>query len=281
MEERASLSDVQNLYVYSSESNNKVPLLTVSTIENVLETLRIRRLEHFRTISVQSFTIPGALPSEVFSAVATQLNELRKKLPRGYSILVSGEQAKQEQGFRNLSIVMAISIALIFIALAIQFRHAIKPILVLAAAPYGIVGALTALYVMGAAFGFMAFLGIASLIGVIVSHVIVLFDFIEDMHEKGEPLEQALLDAGIVRLRPVLITVGATILALFPLAVHGGPLWQPLCYAQIGGLGAATFITLLLVPVLYSIFVLDLNIVKWAGPTEGTDAPAGAKGELH
>ena len=281
MEERASLSDVQNLYVYSSESNNKVPLLTVSTIENVLETLRIRRLEHFRTISVQSFTIPGALPSEVFSAVATQLNELRKKLPRGYSILVSGEQAKQEQGFRNLAIVMAISIALIFIALAIQFRHAIKPVLVLAAAPYGIVGALTALYVMGAAFGFMAFLGIASLIGVIVSHVIVLFDFIEDMHEKGEPLEQALLDAGIVRLRPVLITVGATILALFPLAVHGGPLWQPLCYAQIGGLGAATFITLLLVPVLYSIFVLDLNIVKWAGPTEGTDAPAGAKGELH
>jgi multidrug efflux pump subunit AcrB len=96
-----------------------------------------------------------------------------------------------------------------------------------------------------------------------VSHMIVLFDFIEEMHEKGEPLEQALLDAGIVRLRPVLITVGATVLALFPLAVHGGPLWQPLCYAQIGGLSIATFITLLLVPVLYSIFVLDLKIVKW------------------
>ena len=77
-------------------------------------------------------------------------------------------------------------------------------------------GALIALYIMGSPFGFMAFLGIASLIGVIVSHVIVLFDFIEEMHEKGEPLEQALLDAGIVRLRPVMITVGATILALFP-----------------------------------------------------------------
>jgi Cu/Ag efflux pump CusA len=60
-----------------------------------------------------------------------------------------------------------------------------------------------------------------------------------------------------------MITVGATILALFPLALHGGPLWQPLCYAQIGGLGVATFITLLLVPVLYSIFVLDLKIVTW------------------
>jgi multidrug efflux pump subunit AcrB len=125
------------------------------------------------------------------------------------------------------------------------------------------VGALVALLVMGTPFGFMAFLGIVSLIGVIVSHVIVLFDFIEEAHDRGEPLIEALLDAGIVRLRPVLITVGATVLALFPLALHGGPLWEPLCYAQIGGLSVATFITLLLVPVLYAIFVLDLKIVKW------------------
>ncbi len=96
-----------------------------------------------------------------------------------------------------------------------------------------------------------------------VSHVIVLFDFIEEMHEKGEPLERALPDAGIERIRPVMITVGATILALFPLALEGGPLWKPLCYAQIGGLAVATFITLLLVPVFYSIFVLDLKWITW------------------
>jgi Cu/Ag efflux pump CusA len=124
-------------------------------------------------------------------------------------------------------------------------------------------GALICLAIMGSPFGFMAFLGIASLIGVIVSHVIVLFDFIEEMHEKGEPFEQAIRNAGIERLRPVLTTVCATILALFPLTSHGGPLWKPLCYAQIGGLAVATFITLLLVPVLYSIAVLDLRIVKW------------------
>ena len=265
MEERATLSDIQNLYVYDSQSGNRIPLLGISSIKNELQTLRIRRLEQFRTISVQSFTKSGVLASEVFSAAAPKLKELQKTLPPGYRIVVSGEQAKQEQGFRNLAVIMAISIALIFLALGVQFRHSIKPLLVLAAAPYGVVGALIALSVMHAPFGFMAFLGIASLIGVIVSHVIVLFDFIEEMHEKGEPLEQALLDAGIVRLRPVMITVGATILALFPLAVHGGPLWQPLCYAQIGGLGVATFITLLLVPVLYSIFVLDLKAVKWGG----------------
>ena len=124
---------------------------------------------------------------------------------------------------------------------------------------------------MGTPFGFMAFLGIASLVGVIVSHVIVLFDFIEEMHEKGEPLERALVDAGIMRLRPVMITVGATVLALFPL-VHGGPLWKPLCYSQIGGLGVATFITLLLVPVLYAIFVLDLKWVKWQTASESAES---------
>jgi preprotein translocase subunit SecF len=120
---------------------------------------------------------------------------------------------------------------------------------------------------MGAPFGFMAFLGVVSLVGVIVSHIIVLFDFIEEMHAKGEPFEQAVLDAGIMRLRPVLITVGATVIALFPLAIHGGPLWEPMCYAQIGGLTAATFITLLLVPVIYSICVLDLKVVKWEALT--------------
>jgi multidrug efflux pump subunit AcrB len=118
---------------------------------------------------------------------------------------------------------------------------------------------------------------------VIVSHIIVLFDFIEERHEAGEPLREALLDAGIVRLRPVLITVGATVIALFPLASHGGPLWEPLCYAQIGGLSLSTGITLLLVPVVYAIFVLDLKWVKWEGsashvePAE-VEVPAGAAG---
>jgi multidrug efflux pump subunit AcrB len=159
--------------------------------------------------------------------------------------------------------VLAISVGSIFLALTFQFKNAIKPFIVFAAVPYGAVGALFALWAMGSPFGFMGFLGVVSLVGVIVSHIIVLFDFIEEKHAEGEPFEQAVLDAGIMRLRPVMITVGATVIALFPLAAHGGPLWEPMCYAQIGGLTAATFITLLLVPVFYAICVLDLKIVKW------------------
>ena len=122
--------------------------------------------------------------------------------------------------------------------------------------------------------GFMVILGITSLIGIIVSHVIVLFDFIEDRHAHGEPLRDALIDAGILRIRPVLITVGATVLALFPLALHGGPLWEALCYAQIGGLTVATAVTLFIVPVFYSIFVLDLKIIRWEESVATLSGPA-------
>ena len=176
---------------------------------------------------------------------------------------VGGEQEKQDHGNQELNIVLAVSVLAIYLALTVQFRNALKPFIVLAAVPYGMMGALAALWIMGAPFGFMAFLGVISLVGVIVSHIIVLFDYIEEKNSHGEPFEEAILDAGIMRLRPVLITVGATVTALIPLAVHGGPLWEPMCYAQIGGLTAATAVTLLLVPVMYSICVLDLKIIRW------------------
>ncbi|MCP4626712.1 MAG: efflux RND transporter permease subunit [bacterium] len=268
-EERAQLSDIQNLYIYSMENTQKVPLLEISSIEYKMETEKIQRIEHFRTITVEGFPVPGALSSQVLSAAESRLREFEDTLPPGYKMVIGGEKAKQTQGFKNLAIVLIISVSAIFVGLVIQFNSAVKPLLVFAAVPYGAVGALTALDVMNEPFGFMAFLGIASLVGVIVSHVIVLFDFIETMHEKGKPLRESLLQAGIIRMRPVMITVGATVLALFPLAIHGGPLWQPLCYAQIGGLALATFIELLLVPVLYAIFVLDLKIVKWDTKSNG------------
>jgi hypothetical protein len=122
-----------------------------------------------------------------------------------------------------------------FLALVFQFKNAVKLLLVFAAIPYGMV----------------------------VSHIIVLFEFIEERHALGEPFREAMLDSGMLRLRPVLITVGATVIALFPSAYRGGPLWEPMCYTQIGGLLLATIITKVLVPVLYAIFVLDLKILKW------------------
>ena len=162
-----------------------------------------------------------------------------------------------------MAMVMDVSVISIFLCLVIQFNNVVKPMIVFAGIPFGILGALLALTIMGQPFGFPAFMGVASLTGVIVSHVIVLFDFIEHNREHGEPMRQALVEASLARWRPVVITVSATVLGLFPLAAHGGPLWQPLCYAQIGGLVLATVNTLLLVPLLYAVCVQDLKIVKW------------------
>ena len=138
----------------------------------------------------------------MLNPILPKLQEFQKNLPPGYQLRIGGERAKQIDGFDNLKIVLLISLLGIYLALLVQFNNAVKPLLVFAAAPYGVIGSLIALSVMHTPFGFMAFLGIASLIGVIVSHVIVLFDFIEEMHAKGEPLEQALADAGIQRIRP-------------------------------------------------------------------------------
>ena len=112
--------------------------------------------------------------------------------------------------------------------------------MVFAGVPFGMVGGMMGLFPFGTPFGFMAFLGVASLAGVIVSHVIVLFDYIEEACERGEPLRQAVIDSGLVRLRPVLVTVLATVGGLIPLAIEGGPLWEPMCYVQIAGLLLAT-----------------------------------------
>jgi multidrug efflux pump subunit AcrB len=271
-DERAQLSDVRNLYVYGSHDNSKIPLVQVSNIDHGLVMGRIVRLEQFRTINVRSFPHPGHLSSEVLKIAMPKLQQLQKSMPPGYQMQIGGEYDKTKSGFKNLAVVMVISTFAIFLALVFQFNNAIKPILVLAAAPYGMVGAFLALWVMGEPFGFMAFLGVASLVGVIVSHSIVLFDFIEERHEAGDDFENAVIDAGIIRLRPVLITVFATVLALFPLALHGGPLWKPLCYAQIGGLLLATVVTKLQVPVMYAIFVLDFKILKWETKEEAAAA---------
>ena len=167
------------------------------------------------------------------------------------------------KGFKQLSVVMAISVALIFLALVFQFRNAVKPLIVFAAIPYGVAGALVGPRHHGPA---VRLHGVPRHRQPHRRHRQPRHRALR-LHRGGararEPLREALLDAGIVRLRPVLITVGATVFGLFPLAMHGGPLWEPLCYAQIGGLTLATFVTLLLVPVIYSIFVLDLKLIRW------------------
>ncbi|WP_027176198.1 efflux RND transporter permease subunit [Desulfovibrio aminophilus] len=261
MEERAGIEDVQSVYVTSEATGSHVPLHQISRLEYGMESEKIFRRNQFRCIIPACFPQQGALASQVMANINPILPQFEKELPPGFRLEVGGEQYEQVKGFGEMTLVLLISVAAIYLALLMQFKNAVKPLIVFAAIPYGMSGAFAVLYATYSPFGFMAYLGIVSLIGVIVSHIIVLFDFIEERRAEGDDLRMALIDAGVMRLRPVLITVGATVTALFPLSWHGGPLWEPLCYAQIGGLLIATMTTLLMVPTLYAIAAFDLKVV--------------------
>ena len=205
-----------------------------------------------RTVTVSAFAVPGALPSQVLLVARGGLAEVRAHLPPGYRLETAGEQ----EGFRELALVMAASMALIYFALVFQFDSALKPVVVFAAIPYGMAGAMAVLAALHQPFGFEAFLGVASLVGVIVSHVIVLFDFIEEARVRGAALEDALLDVGIVRLRPVLIMVGGHRPRPRPARPARRSPVGTLVLRADRGLSVATAVTLVLVPVLYPISVL-------------------------
>jgi multidrug efflux pump subunit AcrB len=206
------------------------------------------------------------LPSQVVHQIDEQLKQAQHAWPHGYRYEFGGEKYEQQKGFASLSRALMMSLVAIYLVLVWQFNSITKPLVVFAAVPFGLAAGMMGLLIFHAPFGFMAFLGVASLAGVIVSHIIVLFDYIEDAQEHGRPLRRAVIDSALVRLRPVLVTVLATVGGLIPLALEGGPLWEPMCYVQIVGLLAATLVTKVVVPVLYVMFVEDLKIIRWDSP---------------
>lgn len=287
--ERARLDDLFSLTVAKTKDPVRMPLQQLARFEPQVVTPKIRRRDHERCITVRCDTAPGVLPSEIVEQLQRALPSkdaaavqpaASVAFPPGYRWEFGGEKFEQEKGFRSLTLALIVSFLAIYLALVVQFNSATQPLLVYAAVPFGIVGGLLGLVLMGSSFGFMAFLGVASLAGLIISHVIVLFDFIEEMKHKGEPLRRAVVDAGLARLRPVLTTVLACVGGLIPLAMEGGPLWEPMCYVQIAGMLVATLVTLVLVPVLYVVFVEDLRLVRWDqtpghAQTAEPTAPAG------
>ncbi|MBC7834282.1 MAG: efflux RND transporter permease subunit [Phycisphaerales bacterium] len=273
--ERTRLDDLYSLTTVNTKSNARMPLSQLARFEPQVVTPKIRRRGHERCITVRCDTVPGVLPSQIVDQLQRVLPSSRSvttaelagthavAFPPGYRWEFGGEKFEQEKGFKSLTLALIVSFIAIYLALVLQFNSATQPLLVYAAVPFGIVGGLIGLLIFRSTFGFMAFLGVASLAGLIISHVIVLFDFIDEMRHKGEPLRKAVVDAGLARLRPVLVTVLATVGGLIPLAMEGGPLWEPMCYVQIVGMLVATVVTLVLVPVLYVVFVEDLHLVRW------------------
>jgi multidrug efflux pump subunit AcrB len=210
-----------------------------------------------RAVTVKACSVFDQLPSRVLKRARETIDIMA--LPPGYALEYAGEERELKNSRREMQRVMKISLALIALAMVIQFKSIMKSLVVMLTVPLGLAGAFIGLAATHASFGFMALLGLVSLAGVIVSHIIVLSDFIEEARASGMELKEALLQAGLVRLRAVLVTVLATVCGLVPLALQGGALWRPLTAVHIFGLLLATALTLLVLPVWYYLFAARLR----------------------
>jgi multidrug efflux pump subunit AcrB len=266
-DQRARIEEITNLDAFSSLTNVRVPISQIAQFSTKLVSPKIWRRDHQRCITVKCDTVPGVLASSVVHQMKERFDRLSPAWPPGCRYQFGGEYEEQVKGFDSVALALLASLVLIYLALVFQFNSVTKPLVVFAGVPFGMVGGMLGLLPFGTPFGFMAFLGVASLAGVIVSHVIVLFDYIEEACERGEPLHKAVTDSALVRLRPVLVTVLATVGGLIPLAIEGGPLWEPMCYVQIAGLLLATVVTLGIVPVTYVTFVENLKLIRWEPDT--------------
>lgn len=263
-DERSRVDDLRTLSVPAGDGTRSVPLDQVASLRPESVAPRIARRDHERCLTVKCDTIAGVLPSRVVESLQKQLQADQPHWPAGYHTSFGGEKEEQDKGFAFMGFAMLVSVVMIYLALVLQFNSLTKPMVVFAAVPFGMLGGLMGLLMFHVPLGFFALLGLSSLAGVIISHVIVLFEYIEEAQERGEPLRRAVIDAALVRLRPVLVTVLATVGGLIPLAIKGGPLWEPLCYVQIVGLLLATLVTKVVVPVLYVLFVEDLKLIRWS-----------------
>lgn len=259
VEERNEAEKIQGLYVRSLR-DKLVPLENFATVELKPQYATIAHFNKLRTVTVKAYSPFGVLPSRVLARAKPELTSLR--LPPGCRMEFAGEDKELRRSQSEMATVMAVSIALITLAMIIQFSSVTKAIVVILTVPLGLVGAFLGVALTRANMGFTGLLGIVSLAGVIVSHIIVLSDFIEEARSEGVELKEALLQAGLVRLRAVLVTVLATVGGLIPLALTGGELWRPLTSVHIFGLLLATMLTLVILPVWYYLFCAKLKFFR-------------------
>lgn len=259
VEDRNEAEKIRALYVQTL-GRKGVPLDSFATIKIQPEFVTIPHFNQLRTATVKAYAPFGELPSSVLARARPALKKIQ--LPPGYHLRFAGEDEKLRENRAEMGLVLKVSLALITLAMVLQFNSVVKSIVVMLTVPLGAIGAFVGLAVSHSPFGFTALLGLVSLAGVIVSHIIVLSDFIEHARASGVPLEKALVQAGLARLRPVMVTVLATVGGLVPLFLTGGALWHPLTAVHIFGLLLATVLTLVLLPVLYYVFCAKLKLIK-------------------
>ncbi len=234
-----------------SHTGQRIPLQQVAAAQLRAEPPLITRYDLKRTANVTADVTNRTVNA------ATQ--DIIQKLeaypwPPGYRYIVGGEQETRQSSFGGLAQAVVIALVCIYGVLILQFKSFIQPFVIFSAIPLAIIGSIFALLITGYSFSFSAFLGITSLVGIVINDAILLVDFINLRREEGIDRFVAIQEAGIARFVPVVLTSATTIGGLLPLTLGGGSMWAPMGWGIIGGLFTATFLTLLVVPVLYVAF---------------------------
>ncbi len=262
--ERLPMNEILDFSI-SNTDGNPIVLRNVVDISQGEGSTVIERVNQERMIDV-SANLSGRNLSAVIGDIQDRLDEI--PLPTGFSVEIVGDYKEQQESFRELTIGIILALVLIYMVMASQFESIRDPFIVMFSVPFALIGVSGILYLTGTTFNIQTYIGIIMLAGIVVNNAILLVNTTNQLRDvEGMKLRPAIEEAGRRRLRPILMTALSTVLGLLPMAIglgEGSETQAPLARAVVGGLLSSTFITLVLIPVLYSLFEGGFRTKNWA-----------------
>jgi HAE1 family hydrophobic/amphiphilic exporter-1 len=249
-----------------------VPVRELIVWRETLAPVEILRDGQGRVVPVYANVASGGLDAAV-AAIESSLTDLELEPRMRYE--VGGVNEEMRESFRSLALAFGLALALVFMILAAQFESLIHPFTIMLAVPLAAIGAVAALLIAGDGLNVMSLIGFVILVGIVVNDAIIKVDFINQYRREGASLREAIMEAGRVRLRPIVMTTVTTVFGLLPLALGlgaGADLRAPLAVAVIGGLTSATLLTLIVVPVIYATMESLRGLARSEAPTTATEA---------
>ncbi len=250
--QRQSIEQLRGLPVAFAKDGTPISLDSVATIETVFNPEIIRRQNLQRREAVFA-GVQGRSPGDVGEDVQKLIRETT--LPPGFSFDIGGQMQQQAEAFSGLLGAMALAVIFIYIVLASQFGSFLQPIAIMASLPLALIGVMLALLMWRSTLNVFSMIGLVMLMGLVTKNAILLVDFANHARRAGATVAEALLQAGLIRMRPIIMTTMAMVFGMLPLALafnDGGELQAPMGRAIIGGIITSTLLTLVVVPVLYS-----------------------------
>ncbi|MDD2277748.1 MAG: efflux RND transporter permease subunit, partial [Bacteroidales bacterium] len=231
----------------------KIKLREIASVEEYWSLPDITRKSRQRIVSVEVTPYKTSL-GELAVAIEDAIKDV--DIPQGATVRIAGDYQEQQETFADMGMLMLLIVMLVYIVMASQFESFTKPFIIMMSVPFAITGVILSLLITGTTFDMIGGLGAIMLVGIVVKNGIVLVDYINLMRDRGHPLYEAIALAGKSRLRPVLMTAFTTILGMLPMALsqgEGSEMWRPMGIVVMGGLLVSTFVTLIVVPILYGI----------------------------